>query len=128
MNKSTSQSRLPQRKISETFLEFTAPLLQDRPSEATEQQLTAAFRVAFTAWNAVVCADVAQDPSFLAMARDITAGTPATAALLEYLIERKRTLFGGDQRLIGHWEIRTQDQELILTAEARDPLTPAKPN
>jgi len=54
------------RKISETLLDFAAPLVQDLSmSEAPEAVLREALRVSCTAWNAVVLADVLNDPRHL---------------------------------------------------------------
>lgn len=51
----------PDRKISETFLDFAAPLLHDLLSEAPEQRAEQALRIAFAARNAVAFADVLND-------------------------------------------------------------------
>jgi len=75
----------PNRKISETFLDFAAPMLDDLPSEAPEHRAQKALEVSFTAWNAVVFADVLNDHRHLNEIRDRPAhGTidrPQTCAL-----------------------------------------------
>ena len=43
----------PNRKISETVLNFAAPVLDDLPSEAPEHRAREALQVCFTAWNAI---------------------------------------------------------------------------
>ena len=48
----------PDRKISETFLQFSAPLLHSLRCDASERQIRQALAVAYTAWNAVIFADV----------------------------------------------------------------------
>ncbi len=48
--------KFPDRKISETFLHFAAPLLHDLPSEAPERRARDALQVSFTAWNALIFA------------------------------------------------------------------------
>jgi hypothetical protein len=75
----------PNRKISETFLHFAAPLLDDLPSEAPElaQQ---ALEVSFTAWNAVIFADVLNDQRYLDEIRRLTAAKPETALAMEQMI------------------------------------------
>jgi hypothetical protein len=55
------KAMFPNRKISETFLHFAAPLLHNLPSEAPEHQAREALGVSFTAWNAVIFADVLND-------------------------------------------------------------------
>src|ERR1035441_7876523 len=90
----------PVRKISETFLRFAAPILHDLPSEAPEDRAREALQVSFTAWNAVVFADVLNDHRYLNEIRRLTADKPESALLLEQLIARKRALFANDERLI----------------------------
>ena len=117
----------PERKISETFLDFAAPVLGDVPEQATEGQLNRALRVAFVAWNAVVYADVINERRFLDELRAATCGHPGPAALTELLIVRKRELFADDHRVIGQWKVSLRDGEVHLRAEARDPY-PVKPS
>lgn len=121
MDMSDRRKPFPDRKISETFIEFVAPILGHAPDDATEAQLNKAFRLGFTAWNAVVCADVIDDSTFLDAARALTRDHPGPAAMVESLIARKRSLFAEDQRLIGHWEVHGTGAGFRLHAEARDP-------
>jgi hypothetical protein len=120
MAKHTARS-FPDRKVSETFLDFTAPLLQILPTRATERQARKAFQLSFTVWNAVIFADVLQDHRHLDEIRRLTAGVPEMVVLIEQLIARKRTLFAEDERLIGNWELRQEKEGVHLWAEARDP-------
>src|ERR1039458_2467506 len=64
--------KFPNRKISETFLHFAAPLLHDLPSEAPERRAREALQVSFTAWNAVIFADVLNDHTHLNEVRRLT--------------------------------------------------------
>jgi hypothetical protein len=111
----------PDQKISETFLRFAAPILHDLPSEAPEDRAREALRVSFTAWNAVVFADVLNDHRYLDEIRRLTADKPETALLMEQLIARKRGLFADDERLIGSWEVTRTEGSINLHADARDP-------
>ena len=111
----------PNRKISETFLDFAAPLIRDLPSEAPEQRAQKALEVSFTAWNAVVFADVLNDHRHLDEIRRLTADKPETALLMEQLIARKRALFADDERLIGTWDVTRTGDGINLRADARDP-------
>src|ERR1035437_753546 len=81
---------LPDRKISETFLHFAAPLLHDLPSEAPERRARDALQVSFTAWNAVIFADVLNDDRDRTEILLLTADKPETALLVEQMIARKR--------------------------------------
>jgi len=120
MKRHTTRSN-PERKISETFLHFAAPILRDLPSDAPEDRAREALQVCFTAWNAVVFADVLNDHRYLDEIRRLTADNPETAVLIEQLIARKRALFAGDERLIGNWELTRTADGVNLHAEARDP-------
>ena len=115
------KAMFPNRKISETFLHFVAPLLHNLPSEAPEQQAREALRVSFTAWNAVIFADVLNDDRHLNEIRRLTADTPEAAVFMDQMIARKRTLFANDARLIGSWELTQTEDGINLRADARDP-------
>jgi len=67
---------VPYRKISETFLDFSGPLLRDLPSEALEHQAREALQVSFTVWNAVIFAGVLNDDRYLNEVRRLTADKP----------------------------------------------------
>lgn len=111
----------PNRKISETFLDFAAPVLPDLPSDALEHRVQLALQVSCTAWNAVIFADVLNDPRHLDEIRRLTTDNPKTALLMEQMIARKRALFADDERLIGDWEVTRTDGCINLRADARDP-------
>jgi len=96
-------------------------MLNDLPSEAPEQRAREALEVSYTAWNAVVFADVLNDPRHLDYIRRLTADKPEVALLMEQLIARKRELFADDERLIGSWEVTRTEDGINLRADARDP-------
>lgn len=123
MGPRTPRLSYPDRKISETLLHFAAPLLHDLPSEAPEQRAEEALRIAFTAWNAVIFADVLNDDRHVRKLRGLLAHKPEVSRLMEQLIARKRELFGDDQRLIGTWEVTRTTVGINLRADARDPYT-----
>jgi hypothetical protein len=91
MAKHTARS-FPDRKVSETFLDFTAPLLQILPTKATELQARKAFQLSFTVWNAVIFADVLNDHGHLDEIRRLTAGNPEVGLLVDQMIARKRAI------------------------------------
>ena len=115
------QTAYPNRKISETFLQFAAPILRDLPSGVPEHRVQVALQVSFTAWNAVIFADVLNDHRHLDEIRRITTGNPEAALLMEQMIARKRALFADDSRLIGSWEVTRTEDGINLRADARDP-------
>jgi hypothetical protein len=111
----------PDRKISETFLQFAAPLLHTIRSETPEHQIRKALEVAYTAWNAVIFTDVLNNNRYIDEARRLTANTAGPAMLMEQMIARKRELFADDTRLIGNWKVTRTEDGINLHADARDP-------
>jgi hypothetical protein len=111
----------PNRKISETLLEFAAPLLDTLRDEAPDREIRKALEVAYTAWNAVIFADVLNNNQYIDGVRRLTAGAAGPDILMERMIARKRELFGDDARLIGDWSVKRTADGLSLRADARDP-------
>lgn len=118
--------RFPNRKISETFLEFAAPLLHTIPGEAPVREVRKALEVAYTAWNAVVFADVLNNNRYIDQVRRLTASAAEVAMLMEQMIARKRELFADDARLIGEWSVKGAEDGINLHADARDPYSLAR--
>jgi hypothetical protein len=119
----SARRRFPDRKISETFLSFAEPLLQELPMKAPVRHVEKALSVAYAVWNAVVFADVLGEDRYLADARHRMGIDPVATALVETLISRKRALFGDDARLIGANEVRKTGDGFNVRADARDPYT-----
>lgn len=113
--------RFPNRKISDTFLQFAEPLLKALGPNLSVAQMEQPLQIAWTVWNAVVYADVAKNKRTLELLRSSMAQALESKVLVEALIERKRTLFADDHRLIGEYELFHKDGEVRLRAEARDP-------
>lgn len=118
-----ARSRCPHRKISETFLSFAEPMLQDLPRKALVPRVEKALMVAYTVWNAVVIADALGEDRYLEDLRSRAAGDAGLTTLVETLISRKRTLFGDDTRIIGTYEVRETADGFNVRADARDPNT-----
>ena len=106
-------SSFPDRKISETFLQFAEPLLQDLPSEARERRARDALQVSFTAWNAVIFADVLNDDRYLNEIRLLTAYKPETALLVEQMIARMA--LPGPMRLLDTRAVRDSYRRPLAT-------------
>jgi hypothetical protein len=119
----SARSRFPDRKISETFLSFAEPLLQELPATGLVRHVENALKVAYAVWNAVVLADALGEDRYLADARHRMGIDPAALVLVETLISRKRALFGDDARLIGTYEVRKTGDGFKVRADARDPYT-----
>ncbi len=109
----------PPRKISETFLEFVAPLTSILGPTATEAELEQALKIGFTVWNAVVFDALQPGGNHVDEALRLTAGNDPVRQLVEYLIDHKRRHFKNDLRLIGNYQLYRSGGELRLRAEAR---------
>jgi hypothetical protein len=114
----------PDRKISETFLEFSEPLLETEGAPPTAQEAEKVLQLASTIWNAVVYDTVHGNTEWVTRLRNLIAGQPPLVALIEQMILRKRSWFGHDLRLIGEFKILEKDGEWRLRAEARAPTAP----
>jgi hypothetical protein len=115
------RTKYPDRKISETFLHFSEPMLQNLSGKAPEHRARQALAVSFKVWNAVVFADVLNDHRHLDDIRRLSRDIPEIARLMEQLIARKRALFADDERMIGTWEVRRTEDSINVRADARDP-------
>lgn len=77
--------------------------------------------MAFVAWNAVVYDTVHRNTEWVTRLRTQAAPDAALPAVVESLIERKRTQFGNDLRLVGTYKMVERDGEWRLRVEARSP-------
>jgi hypothetical protein len=111
----------PKRKISETFLDFAAPIVSMVDLNTTEAQLEEGFKVAWTVWNAVVMDTACGTSRYVRKLHKLTAGHPLPRGIIDQMIARKRELFGEDQRLIGNYKLTYKGDVLHVWAEARAP-------
>ena len=125
MARAKTHAKFSNRKISETFLDFAAPLLEPLGPEATEQEMEQALKIAFTVWNAVVYDTVDRSSRWIDRLRDTMGDDPQVRAVVEHFVARKQRLFGHDHRLIGQYQLFHQGGELRLRAEARAPSAQA---
>jgi hypothetical protein len=52
---------VPQRKISETLLDFAAPIIETLPDDVSATQMERSLSIAYTVWNAMVLHEVKGD-------------------------------------------------------------------
>lgn len=107
-------------KISAAFLEFAQPILGEGGS-LTAEQIEQMLRVAFVSWNAVVYDTVHRNTQWVTRLRTQVAPDAALSAVVEGLIDRKRTQFGNDLRLVGSYKMVEANGEWRLRVEARSP-------
>jgi hypothetical protein len=123
MVQKTKNTKLPNRKISETFLDFSSPLLDALGKDANKYQVEQVLKIAFTAWNAVVLDTVKGNTKYVTQIRELTADDPMSAALIDQMISRKQDIFSGDHRMIGEYRLTQKRGKWRLRAEASDPST-----
>jgi hypothetical protein len=111
----------PEGKISATFIDFASPLIETAGPDIGGPELQAILKLAFTVWNAVVFDTVNGDSRFVDDIRQATASDPGATSLVEQLIWRKRKHFADDDRVIGNYQLREEDETWILRAETRGP-------
>jgi len=113
-------------KISETILEYAAPLLEQMPPGPSLQQRRDFLQVVITVWNALVAAQWGEPDLLPDIYRRLEAmpqpGRAAMRAMVDALVERKRRHFAHDLRGVGRWELRVKaNGEVSLWAEAHAP-------
>lgn len=121
MATNTERMAYPNRKISETFLAFAAPLLEAAGVNATKDHVESALKIAFTVWNSVVYDMVNGKTHWVNQISQLTAKDPESLALVEMMITRKKKMFRDDLRLIGEYRLTKRSGEWHLWAEAREP-------
>lgn len=105
-------------------MEFAEPLLEHAPDHLSPQRLEHVLIVPITIWNAVILDDRGAMPGFLAQtrARVALAQPSVPLAIFDFMVERKRSCFGDDHRLIGRYAVRVDGDGIFhIQAEARMP-------
>jgi hypothetical protein len=111
----------PDRKISESFLEFAGPLFEMDGKTPTREQIEKGLKLAFTVWNAVVIDTVHGNTQYITQVRRQIAEHPPLAEVIETMFLRKQSVFGHDLRLVGDYKLVQHDGEWRLRVEARAP-------
>lgn len=110
-----------ERKISETLLDFSMPLLEAIGNRATKQQIESVLRITYSVWNAVNFDSIKGGTKYVTMLRETMKKDLIGRGVIEELIKRKQDEFGDDLRLIGEYSLRTIKGEWRLRADVRDP-------
>ncbi|MEW6220278.1 MAG: hypothetical protein AB1634_12195 [Thermodesulfobacteriota bacterium] len=110
----------PNRKISETFLDFSSPLLGMLDGVAAKGEIEKVLIITYTVWNAVVMDEV-NNTDYVARLRASTKHDLLVSALIEQFIARKKELFPDDLRMVGEYSVTLDGREWRLHADARDP-------
>ena len=120
-NQNEEDRPFPDRKISETFIDFAAPFVAMIDENTTQSQVEQGFKIAFTVWNAIVFDTVNGNDHYVSTLHQLTADEPLFRPMLDQLIARKRGFFADDLRLIGNYRLTYKKGDLHVWAEARRP-------
>ncbi|MGZ5148123.1 MAG: hypothetical protein ACXWCP_31705 [Burkholderiales bacterium] len=117
---------IPKRKISETVIDFGAPLLRDLDQAQSIEIVRATFSLVITVWNAHVMAMPVWDkPDVLKQLDDVLCapGTaPQMIAACAALTTRRQQHFASDPRAVGEWRVAFDNQgRARLHCDARVP-------
>jgi hypothetical protein len=109
----------PNRKISETLLEFAEPLIDLHGDAPNKSELESVLGLACVIWNACVLDAWHGTTDNVDAMRKLLKENPDIVALMEYLIERKQKQYGDDFRAIMNEQVVEKNGELVVRAEAR---------
>ena len=108
----------PQKKISQTLLEYLEPVLQGFGDDISREEIENLLKVGTTIWNACVVDAWHGSDTYVTKVRKQLANLPHPE-LTEYLIKRKRAQFADDLRGITNPEVLESNGEVVIQAEAR---------
>ena len=122
---------IPQRKISETIIDFGAPLIADLDPGQPLEIVRSVFAIVITVWNAHVMAmPVWGRPQLLQQLGELVQAPGSAPQLTDtcaQLAARRQAHFAQDPRAVGEWSVTIDPQgRMRLHCEARVPpaLTP----
>jgi len=117
---------IPQRKISETIIDFGQPVLHDLRADTPIEIVRASFTIAISVWNAHVMAmPVWNAPQALAQLQAILkmpTVAPEMVQAYHDLTERRHSLFASDPRSVGQWSVSPDETGNVkLSCDAHVP-------
>ena len=125
MSRTKLKSRSQKKKISETLIQFASPMLEMIGTDAPPDTMRELFMTAVTVWNGVVWEQLGKGSHFVDEIRQqlCAADMLPMAAIVDDLIERKRTVFSDTRVMISSHEIvyNSDQTEFVVRAEGRVP-------
>lgn len=117
---------VPSRKISETIIDFGAPLVGQLNGSESLDVVHATFNLVITVWNAHVMAMPVWGQPHLLEQLDAILRAPATPPQMieacHALAARRRERFANDPRAVGEWDVRLDAHGRVrLHCDARLP-------
>lgn len=117
------KNKFPDKKISETFLNFASPIIDSLGNDPTQDQIESVLKIAFTVWNSVVLDTVRGNSEFVSQIKILMKDDPISSIMFDQMINRKLDMFPDDNRMIGDYKLTKKNNEWRLRAEARDPYS-----
>jgi len=111
----------PSLKISQTFIDFVKPVMPPVDENTTEDQIRTIFEIGFMVWNAVLLDSVNNNDYYIGYIEEILSQNPGFDFFINPLIERRKTLFANDKRMIGNFTVTYKDGNINVRAEAKAP-------
>ena len=111
----------PDRKISETLLDFAQPFARLIDKEMPLETVRQGFEFAVVIWNAFVIDGARGNNKYKDMIRAALGPSWKSDPLIRSLIQRRKTKFADDMRGISDFSVRFEGTEIVLRAEARSP-------
>ena len=117
---------VPQRKISETIIDFGAPLIADLDPSQPLEIVRSVFAIVITVWNAhVMSMPVWGRPQLLQQLGELLQAPGSAPQLIDtcaQLAARRQQHFAQDPRAVGEWSVTIDPQGRVrLHCEARVP-------
>ena len=121
-------TQAPERKISETIIDFGEPLVSELASGMPLEMIRSTFEMVITVWNAHVTAMPRWGrPQFLADFEQRLGDPqmPLEAAVALRALSERRSLprFASDDRAVGEWSLVGGAKGWRLRCDAREPST-----
>lgn len=122
MNNKKEKRDFPTRKISESFLEFSMPMIEALGENPTRREIEKILQVTYTVWNSTIIDKVNKNSKLISMLRESVKNDFGATSIIENLISRKNEKFYDDLRLIGEYKLKEEREEWRLQVEAKDPF------
>ena len=110
----------PNGKISQIFIDFVKPVMPEVDENTTEHQIKTFFEIGLMVWNAVLLDSVDPDNNNNNMdwIEDLLSKEPGYKLFIEPLIERRKTVFANDKRMIEDFTLTYENGDLEVRAKA----------
>lgn len=122
MNNNKEKRNFPTRKISESFLEFSMPMIEALGENPSRREIEKILQVTYAVWNSIIIDKVNKNSKLISMLRESVKNDFGASSIIENLISRKHEIFYDDFRLIGDYKLKKEREEWRLQVEARDPF------